>query len=79
MIPMQNNPMVQLMNLMRSGGNVSPLLTQMSRANPRMGQAMQLMQGKHGDSLKNTCLQAYKEMGIDVEKMASQFGIQVPK
>lgn len=79
MMPMQNNPMMQLLNLMRSGGNVSPLLNQMSRSNPRMGQAMQLMQGKHGDSLKSTCLKAYKEMGVDVEQMASQFGLQLPK
>lgn len=79
MMPMQNNPMIQLLNLMRSGGNASPLLTQMSRSNPKMGQAMQLMQGKHGESLKNTCLQAYKEMGVDVEQVANQFGLQIPK
>lgn len=64
---------------MRGGGNPSPLLNQMSRSNPRMGQAMQLMQGKRGDSLKSTCLSAYKEMGVDIEQMAQQFGLQLPK
>lgn len=78
MIP-KNNPMMQLMNLMRGGGNPAPILNQMARANPKMGQAMQMMQGKTGESLKNTCLSAYKEMGVDIEQMAQQYGIHLPK
>lgn len=56
-----------------------PLLNQMAKANPKMGQAMQMMQGKKGESLKSTCLSAYKEMGVDIEQMALQFGLQLPK
>lgn len=56
-----------------------PLLNQMLRANPKMGQAMQMMQGKKGESLKNTCLSAYKEMGVDIKQMAQQFGLQIPE
>lgn len=79
MMPMGNNFLFQLLSMFQGGQDPTPLINQMSKANPNMGQAAQLIQGKHGDSLRNTCLNAYKERGINVEQMAHFFKLNLPK
>ena len=40
-----NNPMMQVLQLMRNGGNPMTMLNQMTGNNPMVGQLMQSMQG----------------------------------
>ena len=48
---MMNNPMMQVLQLMRNGGNPMAMLNQMTGNNPMVGQLMQSMQGKSPDAL----------------------------
>ena len=74
---MMNNPMMQLMQLMRNGGNPMMMLNQMTGHNPMVGQLMQSMQGKSPDALRQMAMNIAKERGIDLEQFAQQFGMKI--
>mgnify|MGYP000162196578 FL=1 len=74
---MMNNPMMQLMQLMRNGGNPMTMLNQMTGNNPMVGQLMQSMQGKSPDALRQMAMNIAKERGIDLEQFAQQFGMKI--
>ena len=67
---MMNNPMMQLMQLMRNGGNPMTMLNQMTGNNPMVGQLMQSMQGKSPDALRQMAMNIAKERGIDLNQFA---------
>lgn len=75
---MQNNPIMQMMNIARSGGNPMQLLQQMAMKNPRASQAMQMIQGKNQQQLRSMAENMCKERGISVEQVAQQLGMQMP-
>ena len=70
-----NNPMMALMNAMRTGGNPMAIIQQMAAQNPQVAQAMKLMQGKTPQQLRQTAENMAKERGISVEEIARQLGI----
>lgn len=72
-----NNQMMQIMQLMRSGGNPMTLLNQMTGNNPMVGQLMQSMQGKSPDALRQMAMNIAKERGIDLDQFAQQFGMKI--
>lgn len=74
---MMNNPMMQLMQLMRNGGNHMTMLNQMTGNNPMVGQLMQSMQGKSPDALRQMAMNIAKERGIDLNQFAQQFGMNI--
>lgn len=74
---MMNNPMMQLMQLMRNGGNPMMMLNQMTGNNPMVGQLMQSMQGKSPDALRQMAMNIAKERGIDLDQFAQQFGMKI--
>lgn len=74
---MMNNPMMQLMQLMRNGGNPMTMLNQMTGNNPMVGQLMQSMQGKSPDALRQMAMNIAKERGIDLNQFAQQFGMNI--
>ena len=74
---MMNNPMMQLMQLMRNGGNPMTMLNQMTGNNPMVGQLMQSIQGKSPDALRQMAMNIAKERGIDLEQFAQQFGMKI--
>lgn len=74
---MMNNPMMQLMQLMRNGGNPMTMLNQMTGNNPMVGQLMQSMQGKSPDALRQMAMNIAKERGIDLNQFAHQFGMNI--
>ena len=74
---MMNNPMMQLMQLMRNGGNPMTMLNQMTGNNPMVGQLMQSMQGKSPDVLRQMAMNIAKERGIDLGEFAQQFGMKI--
>ena len=74
---MMNNPMMQVLQLMRNGGNPMTMLNQMTGNNPMVGQLMQSMQGKSLDALRQMAMNIAKERGIDLGEFAQQFGMKI--
>lgn len=74
---MNSNPMMQVMNLMRNGGNPMNLLNQMTGNNPMVSSLMQSMQGKSPDALRQMAMNIAKERGVDLEQFAQQFGMKL--
>lgn len=72
-----NNRMMQVLQLMRNGGNPMTMLNQMTGNNPMVGQLMQSMQGKSPDALRQMAMNIAKERGIDLEQFAQQFGMKI--
>lgn len=72
-----NNPMMQVLQLMRNGGNPMTMLNQMTGNNPMVGQLMQSIQGKSQDALRQMAMNIAKERGIDLNQFAQQFGMNI--
>lgn len=75
---MGQNPVFQLMNVMRNGGNPMALMQQMAKSNPQVNQVMQMMNGKNSQQLRTMAENMCKERGTTIEQMAQQLGIQLP-
>jgi hypothetical protein len=74
---MNSNPMMQVMNLMRNGGNPMTLLNQMTGNNPMVSSLMQSMQGKSPEALRQMAMNIAKERGVDLNQFAQQFGMKL--
>ena len=76
---MNANPFNTLLQMSQRGQNIMPVLQQVARLNPQVAQAMRMIQGKDSEQLKQTAENMAKERGIDLEQMAQQMGIRLPK
>lgn len=72
-----NNQMMQIMQLMRNGGNPMTLLNQMTGNNPMVSSLMQSMQGKSPEALRQMAMNIAKERGVDLNQFAQQFGMKL--
>ncbi len=79
MPPMMNNPMMAMIQMARNGGNPMQMLQQMAGQNPQAAQAMRLIQGKKPQQLRQIAENMAKERGVDLNQMAHQMGITLPK
>lgn len=77
MMPM-NNPLFQMINMARNGGNPMQLMQQMARSNPQVNQVMQMMNGKSPQQLKQMASNMAKERGMSLEQVAQQLGVPIP-
>lgn len=75
---MMNNPLDQIMNAFRSGGNPMAIAQQMAAANPTMRQFMQMVNGKSPQQLRQMAENMAKERGVTINDVARQLGIAVP-
>lgn len=75
---MMNNPMMQLVSLMKSGRNPQQLLMTMARNNPQAMQVMQMIQGKSPEQLQQMAHNMAAQRGTTVEDIARQLGITIP-
>ena len=73
-----NNPMMQMMGLLRSGKNPNAILQTMAMNNPQVRQVMQMMHGKSPEQLRQMANNMAAERGTTVEDIARQLGIQIP-
>jgi transposase-like protein len=73
-----NNPMMQMMGMLRSGRNPSAILQSMATNNPQVRQVMQMMNGKTPEQLRQMANNMAAERGTTVEDIARQLGIQIP-
>lgn len=74
---MPNNPFIQMVSMVRGGGNPQQLMAQMIQQNPRLNQALPFVQGKTPDKQKETFFAMCKERGIDPVQFAHQLGIDI--
>lgn len=79
MPPMMNNPMMAMLQMARNGGNPMQMLQQMAGQNPQAAQAMRLIQGKNPQQLRQIAENMAKERGVDLDQMARQMGLILPK
>jgi len=76
MIPM--NPM-QILQAVRNGANPSQSAMQLARSSPAVQQAMQIMTGKTPDQVRDMAYQIARQRGVDLNQIAQQWGIRLPK
>lgn len=73
---MGNNPIVQLINVARNGGNPDALVQQMLSNHPQRDQIQRIIGGKTPDQLLNVAENMCKECGTTIDDVLRQFGIE---
>jgi hypothetical protein len=76
---MNNNPMNQIMNALQQGVNPNQIAMQLAQNNPSVRQAMQLVNGKTPEQVRDMAFQMAKQRGVDLYQFARNMGIQLPK
>lgn len=74
MAPM-NNPMMAMMQAAMGGMRPAQFLQQMAAQNPMAAQAMNLIQGKSPEQLREIADNMAKQRGTTVDEIARQYGI----
>lgn len=69
---MGNNPMVQMINVMRNGGNPEALIQQMLGNNP---QIQKIVAGKSPQQIMQTAENMCRERGTSVDEVLARVGI----
>ena len=72
---MINNPVIELMNAMRSGRNPMDLMQRMAMGDPRAAQALNIIRGKTPNELKNIAQNMAREQNIDLAELQQMFGM----
>lgn len=73
----QVNPMQIIMNQFMSGMSPMSILNRMN--GPQVDQAKSLIGGKSEDQLRQIAMNMAKQRGIDLNGLAQQIGINLPK
>ena len=73
---MTNNPIFNFISLARTGGNPIMLMQQMAGRDPRAQQALQMVQGKTTDQLRQMAENMAKERGTTVDEIARCIGLK---
>ena len=74
MAPMYN-PVLALVQAMQQGRNPITLMQAMAQQNPRVAQALQMMQGKSPQQLQSMAQNMARERGVDLNQMLRDLGI----
>ena len=72
------NPM-QIIQAVQRGANPNQLMMQLAQSNPAIRQAMQLVNGKTPDQIRDMVQQRAQQMGVDLNQIEKQWGIRLPK
>ena len=73
-----NDPMTQMMSLLRAGQNPNAILRMLAQNNPQVRQVMQMFNGKTPQQLQMMAQNMAAERGTSIEDIARQLGIQIP-
>lgn len=76
MFPM-NNPIMTMLQIAMSGMSPVQYLQQRAGENPQIAQAMNLIQGKTPEQLRQIADNMAKQRGTTVEEIARQYGIPI--
>ena len=74
---LQNGPMGMIMQLVQSKGDPMAMLSRMG--GPQAQEAMNLIRGKNADQLRELAMRMAQERGTDMEAIARQLGLTLPK
>ena len=72
------NPM-QIIQAVQRGANPNRIMMQLIQSDPAIQQAAQLVNGKTPQQIQNMVRQRAQEMGVDLDQLARQWGVQLPK
>ena len=72
------NPM-QIIQMIQGSGNPQQMMMQMASQNPGLNQAMQMANGKTPDQLRQMARSMAQERGIDLNALARQMGLKLPR
>lgn len=72
--PMMNNPLMQMVNMMKNGGNPT-MLNQLMQKNPQMQQISQMLNGKSPDQMGEMMRNIAQQKGVDLGQLMGQIGV----
>ena len=72
------NPM-QLIQMLQNGGNPNQLIAMAAQRNPALRQAMQMVNGRTPEQVRDMAYDLAKQRGVDLNQLARQLGIRLPK
>lgn len=72
------NPM-QFIQAIQKGGNPNQLIMQAAQQHPAVKQAMQMVNGKTPEQVRDMAYQMAQQRGVDLSQLAQQLGIRLPK
>lgn len=75
---MMNSPL-QLIQMIQRGGNPQQLVMQAAQNNPILRQAMQAVNGRTPEQVRDMAYKMARQQGIDLNQLARQLGIRLPK
>lgn len=75
---MHMNPF-QLMQAVQRGANPNQLIMQLAQQNPAVRQAVQAVNGKTPDQIRDMAQQLASQRGVDLNQLARQLGIKLPR
>ena len=67
-----NDALTTLITILKTGGNPQAVLNSMAAQNPKIGEALQLLQGKSSQDMENICRNLCKQKGIDFDTTLQQ-------
>lgn len=67
-----NDTLASLIAILKTGGNPQVVLNSMVAQNPKIGEALQLLQGKSSQDMENICRNLCKQKGIDFDTTLQQ-------
>lgn len=70
-----NNPIIQILNVARGGGDPSALIDQAIQNHPQRQQIQQIVGGKSPQQLLQTAENMCRERGISIDQVLGRFGI----
>lgn len=72
---MGNNPLIQILNMARNGGDPSRLINQAINNHPQRQQIQQIIGGKDPQQLMQVAQNMCRERGTSIDEVLKQFGI----
>lgn len=73
-----NSPM-QILQAVQNGANPNQIISNLIQQNPAFRQAMQAVNGKTPDQIRDMAYQMAQRRGVDLAQFAQQMGIPLPK
>lgn len=72
------NPL-QMIQMLRGAQNPMQTMMQLSQQNPQLNQIMQMTNGKTPAQMEQMVRQAAQQRGVDLNQLAQQLGVKLPK
>lgn len=73
------NPIMSLAQAVKGGRNPKQMIRQMAMQNPRVAQFEQMTNGKSEGELRSMAENMASERGIDLNELAQQLGVRIPR